>query len=119
MKRNHGCLTTKGWGRRIDLAKAASRVALGSFALLLGLAAGGTPTGAAATPVCGSSILLPFTATVYLFTSANTAVAMPSATILEGGIYTDGVLLGVLDANDNIVDAEADIIGYVLYTTHD
>lgn len=119
MKRNHGCLTKKGVGRRIDLSKAASRVAIGSLALLLGLTTAGTPLRAAVTPVCGASILLRSNATVYLFNSANTPVLMPSATITEGGIYTDGVLLGVLDANDHIVDANANIIGYVIYPSPD
>jgi len=119
MKRNKGCFTKRCVRRRIDLSKATARTAIGLTTLLLGLTTVGTPPHAAAMPVCGASIRLRLNPTVYLFNSANTPVLMPSATIHEGGIYTDGVLLGVLDENDTIVDGNANIIGYVLYPSPD
>jgi len=114
MKPNNARFPKKVAGRRIDLSKAASRIMPGSLALLIGLTAIGTPLPAAPAPAHRASILQADSPAVYLLDSKNIPVLASNAWIDEGGIYTDGGFVGILDANNSIRDANANIIGYVV-----
>jgi hypothetical protein len=62
-----------------------------------------------------ASFLRMTNATVYLFDANNTPVVSLTASVLEGGVFTDAGFIGAVDADFNIVDANDVIIGYVTY----
>jgi len=54
-------------------------------------------------------------AAVYIFDANNSPVLSPSASIVEGGVFTDTGFIGAIDADFNIVDTNDNIVGYVYY----
>ena len=114
MKRNNEGLKNRSGVRSIALSVWAKRVAVGSLAVMLGLAAVGTPPRAVAAPVCAASILQR-SVTVYLFDANDTPVPAPDAYIYEGGVYTDCGFIGMIDADFDIVDSADNILGYLTY----
>jgi hypothetical protein len=115
MKRTISCSNSASAACSLSLSRFAQRVAIGSLALVLGLAAISALPSAAATPICVSSIAMCTDATVYLYDAGNTPVLAPNATITEGGVYTDSGFIGTINADYMIVDASNNIVGYVTY----
>jgi len=58
-------------------------------------------------------------AAVYIFDANNSPVLSLSASIFEGGVFTDAGFVGAIDTNFNIVDTNDNIIGYVNYPVPD
>jgi hypothetical protein len=103
-------------GYRVSSLMNRLRTASGMLALMAGLGAVVAPLPVDAVTYVRCAVVSDQTVAVYGFDANGSPVLIPDATILAGGIYTDAGFFGTINAEDEIVNANNEIVGYVSYS---
>ncbi len=89
------------------------RTALGIGALVVGLGTVTAPVRVGAIPAITCLSASASNLTVWTWDVNGYPVLVQSASVRDGNVYDDGILLGVIDGSGNVLDANGNIVAYV------